>query len=127
MVPLLTGVSNYLLERLSKHEQAMSFLPGNQVIGEGEKGDSIYIITYGLVSVYKNGHEDETIVELRDGDFFGEMALLGTQVRSANVKSVKSTTLLRLTRKDVLTMAENEPELKARLEQISTARQSTES
>ena len=59
--------------------------------------------------------------------FVGEMALLGTQVRTANVKSVRPTTLLRLSRKDVLSMADNEPELKARLEQISMARQSIES
>ncbi len=127
MVPLLNGLSNDLLERLSKHAKAMTFLPGDQVIGEGEKGDSLYIITHGLVSVYKNEHEDEPIAELRDGDFFGEMALLGTQVRTANVKTVKPTTFLRLSRKDVLSMADNDPELKARLEQISTARQATES
>jgi Na+:H+ antiporter len=127
MVPLLNGLSNSLLERLSKHAKAMTFLPGDKVIGEGEKGDSLYIITHGLVSVYKKGHEDEPLGELRDGDFFGEMALLDTQVRTANVKSVKPTTLLRLSRKDVLSMANNEPELKARLEQISSARKSTES
>lgn len=127
MVPLLNGLSIDLLERLSKHAKAMTFLSGDQVIGEGEKGDSLYIITHGLVSVYKAGHEDEPIAELRDGDFFGEMALLGTQVRTANVKSTKPTTLLRLSRKDVLSMADNEPELKERLEQISSARQSTDS
>jgi len=127
MVPLLNGLSNDVLERLSKHAKAMTFLAGDKIIGEGEKGDSLYIITHGLVTVYKDGHEDEAIAEIRDGDFFGEMALLGTQVRTANVKSVKSTTLLRLSRKDVLSMAENEPELKARLEQISTARQTTDS
>ena len=126
MVPLLTGLSNDLLERLSKLAKAVTFLPGDLVIGEGEKGDSLYIITHGLVSVYKAGHEDEPIAQLRDGDFFGEMALLETQVRTANVKAVKPTTLLRLSRKDVLSMAENEHELKLRLEQISSARKSTE-
>jgi len=127
MVPLLNGLPNNVLERLSKHAKAMTFLPGDQVIGEGERGDSLYIITHGLVKVYKKGHEDEPIAELSAGDFFGEMALLGTQVRTANVKSVRPTTLLRLRRKDVLSMAENESELKTRLEQISSARQSIES
>jgi len=126
-VPLLNGLPNDLLERLSAHAKAMTFLSGDLVIGEGEKGDSLYIITRGLVSVYKNSHEDEPIAEFRDGDFFGEMALLETQVRTANVKTVKPTTLLRLRRKDVLSMAEHEPELKARLEQISSARKSIDS
>ncbi len=126
MVPLLEGLSNELLERLSKHAKAMTFLADDQIIGEGEKGDSLYIITHGLVSVYKAGHEDTPIAELSDGDFFGEMALLGTQVRTANVTSLKSTTVLRLRRKDVLSMAENEPELKARLEKASFVRQDVE-
>ncbi|MEO1924666.1 MAG: cation:proton antiporter [Gammaproteobacteria bacterium] len=125
-IPLLNGLPNDLLERLSKHARAMTFLSGDLVIGEGEKGDSLYIITHGLVLVYKNGHEDEPIANFRDGEFFGEMALLESQVRTANVKALKPTTLLRLRRKDVLSMAENEPELKARLEQISSARRSTE-
>ncbi len=127
MVPLLNGLSNDLLERISKHAKAMTFLAGDLVIGEGEKGDSLYIITHGLVSVFKNSHEDEPIAEFRDGDFFGEMALLEAQVRTANVKALKPTTLLRLTRKDVLSLAENETELKERLEQISSARKSIES
>jgi Na+:H+ antiporter len=125
-VPLLNGLPNDLLERLSKHAKAMTFLAGDLVIGEGEKGDSLYIITNGLVTIYKDDHEDDPIAELRDGDFFGEMALLETQIRTANAKTIKPTTLLRLTRKDVLSMAENEPELKARLEQISQARKSIE-
>ena len=125
-VPLLNGLPNDILERLSAKAKAMTFLPGDLIIGEGEKGDSLYIITHGQVTVYKNGHEDEPIAELRDGDFVGEMALLEDQVRTANVKTLKPTTLLRLTRKDVLSMAENEPELKARLEQISAVRKSNE-
>jgi CPA1 family monovalent cation:H+ antiporter len=127
MVPLLNGLSDELLERLSKLAKAMTFLTGDLIIGEGEKGDSLYIITHGLVSVYKAEHEAEPIAKLRDGDFFGEMALLGTQVRTANVRAEKPTTLLRLSRKNVLSLAENEPELKARLEQISSVRKSTES
>lgn len=123
-VPLLNGLANDLLERLSQRAKAMTFLPGDVIIGEGEKGDSLYIITNGLVSVFKNGYENEPIAELRDGDFVGEMALLEDQVRTANVKALKPTTLLRLARKDVLSMAENELELKARLEQISSLRKS---
>lgn len=123
-VPLLNGLPNDLLERLSQRAKAMTFLPDDKIIGEGEKGDSLYIITHGQVSIYKDGHENEPIAELRDGDFVGEMALLEDQVRTANVKALKPTTLLRLTRKDVLSMAENELELKARLEQISSLRKS---
>ena len=124
MVPLLNGLSAELLDRLSRQAKAVTFLPGDLVIGEGEKGDSLYIITHGLVAVYKEGHQDHPIAVLRDGDFFGEMALLDTQVRMANVRAVRSTTLLRLSRKDVMSIAGKEPELKQCLQEVSASRKS---
>ena len=116
MVPLLEGLSEKLLGQLSERAKLLTFLQGDLVIGQDEKGDSLYIINHGEVIIYKTGREDQPIAELRSGDFFGEMALLGEQVRTANVKANKPSSLLRLRRKDVLLMAENEPELKNRLE-----------
>jgi CRP-like cAMP-binding protein len=92
------------------------------VVGQGERGDSLYIINHGEVIIFKTGQEDQPIAELRAGDFFGEMALLGEQVRTANVKASKPSSLLRLRRKDVLLMAENEPELRNRLEKAMEGR-----
>jgi len=116
MVPLLEGLSEKLLGQLSERAKLLTFLQGDLVIGQDEKGDSLYIINHGEVIIYKTGREDQPIAELRSGDFFGEMALLGEQIRTANVKANKPSSLLRLRRKDVLLMAENEPELKNRLE-----------
>ena len=127
MVPLLSGLSTEVLQRLSRSARSVTYLAGDQIIGQGERGDSLYIITHGLVNVYKNDHEDEPLAQLRDGDFFGEMALLEAQVRMANVKAVQPTTLLRLNRSEVLSLAEQEPELKVRLEQVSETRKHTTS
>lgn len=122
MVPLLSGLSTDVLQRLSDSAKSVTYLAGDQVIGQGERGDSLYIITRGMVNVYRDGHEDEPLAQLRDGDFFGEMALLELQVRTANVKAAQPTTLMRLNRNEVLSLAEQEPELKVRLEQASAAR-----
>ena len=116
MVPLLQGLSDKLIDQLSNRAKELTFLQGDLVIEQGEKGDSLYIINHGELTIYKTEHKDKPIAELKSGDFFGEMALLGEQVRTANVKANKPTSLLRLTRKDVLLMAESEPELKNRLE-----------
>ena len=61
---------------------------------------------------------------LTEGDFFGEMALLGEQVRMANVIADKPTTLLRLNKRHVISMASIEPELKNRLERAIKKRKS---
>ncbi len=116
MVPLFEGLSEQLLDQLSDRAKLLTFLQGDLIIGQNEKGDSLYIINHGEVTIYKTEQEDEPIAELRKGDFFGEMALLGEQVRTANVKANKPSSLLRLRRKDILLMAENEPELRDRLE-----------
>lgn len=55
------------------------------------------------------------LARLRDGDFFGEMALLGDQVRTATVEASTPSTLLRLSRRDVLQLAGENPEIKQRL------------
>ncbi len=121
-VPLLNGLSEKILRRLAAKATALTFIGDDIIIGEGDKGDALYIISHGRVKVYKAIDESNIIAELRDGDFFGEMALLGDQVRTATVKVLTPTTLLRLSRRDVLALAEEDPELKDRLEDASEVR-----
>jgi len=119
-VPLLNGLSPHVLEQLAAHAKQVTFLADDIVIGEGERGDALYIITHGVVSVIKG---ENVIAELTDGDFFGEMALLGDQVRTATVKAKTSSTLLRLRRRDVIHLAKDDPDLKLRLNEIKDERQ----
>jgi CRP-like cAMP-binding protein len=99
---------------------SVGFKPGDAVMTEGERGDSMFIIIHGAVSVYKAG---ELIAELKEGDFFGEMALLGEQVRTATVKIKEQTALLKLSRANIMQLAENNPELKTRLEWAKSERE----
>ena len=119
-VPLLNGLPAEVLKKLAEHANLVTFLAGDVVIGEGERGDALYIITHGVVIVIK-GHA--VVAELKDGDFFGEMALLGDQVRTATVKAKTPSTLLRLRRRDVLQLADTHMELKTRLNKIKQDRE----
>ncbi len=51
------------------------------------------------------------------------MALLGDQVRTATVKIKEQTALLKLSRVDIMKIAENNPELKERLEEARASRE----
>ena len=119
-IPLLSGLPGDVLQQIANHASPVTFLAGDIVIGEGERGDALYIITHGSVSVLKGR---QVVAELRDGDFFGEMALLGDQVRTATVQAKSPSTLLRLRRKDIIHLAEINDDLKNRLNQVRDERQ----
>ena len=124
MVTLLAGLPEQALDAMAAHARPVTFLPGDIIIGEGDKGNALYIITHGKVSVYKGAGtaEEKLLGELGLGDFFGETALLGDNVRTATAKANTASTLLRLTRKDVMQLAEHHPEVHERLEEASAAR-----
>ena len=119
-IPLLSGLSTDVLELVTDQTLAVNYSPGDIVISEGDRDDALYLIVHGAVTVFKGR---EVVAELLDGDFFGEMALLGDQIRTATVKIKKKSTLLRLRRKDILALSEGNIELKRRLEEAQQARQ----
>ena len=123
-IPLLADLSEQTLDRLAVQAKPVTFLQDDLIIEEGERGDALYIITHGAVQVYMG---NQYITELRDGDFFGEMALLGDHVRAATVKAKISTRLLRLARRDVLRLAQSEPELRNRLVEAGRKRRQEDS
>ena len=85
--------------------EAMTILevgPGQDIITEGEDGDAFYIIESGVVRVSKRDENGEphTLVEMRAGQHFGELALLEDAPRAATVTAVDHVTLLALSRED---------------------------
>jgi CPA1 family monovalent cation:H+ antiporter len=123
-VPLFKDLPRATLDRLADEAQPVSFLPGDVVIEAQAKGNALYIITQGVVGVYRNAQptDADPIAKLSAGDFFGEMALLGDDVRTATVKALAPTSLLRLTRRTVLDLAAVDSAIEARLEAARTQR-----
>lgn len=63
-------------------EEVHFALPQEQVISQGQPGDSFYIILEGSVDVVKDNVHVGT---LNPGDYFGELALLNRQPRAASI------------------------------------------
>lgn len=83
------------------------------IFHEGDQGDYLYIITEGKVEVFnKEGH----ITHLGQGEFFGEMALLNENSRSATVKCLEPTNVLALRKKDFGILIANFAELREAFE-----------
>lgn len=69
--------------------------PGEVLFKEGEKGNVMYLIREGKIKITKGEGEDErTLAVLKDGDFFGEMAIIDGSPRSASAIAVAPTSLL---------------------------------
>ncbi len=123
-VPLFAGLSSAAREKLARLSTQVTFLPGDIIIGEGDHGDALYIITRGQVRVsHEHAGRTEVLAALGQGEFFGETALLGDAVRTATVTASTTTTLLRLKRRQVLQLAGEEAEIDRHLQAAMRTRQ----
>jgi CRP-like cAMP-binding protein len=69
------------------HER--DYLAGEVVFDEGEDGQAIYIVVDGSVAICRQGEPDTgRIATLGAGTFFGELALLDSEPRSAQARAV---------------------------------------
>ena len=77
----------------------------------GDAGDAMYLIERGKVriSVQATDGRELTLTELGQGDFFGELALLGRQPRSANATVSEESRLAVLSREHFLPFMRSKP------------------
>jgi hypothetical protein len=89
---------------------------GTVIVQEGAPGDSMFIVSTG--EVIASRHNEGQLIKLAnfsDGDFFGEMAVLSGEPRTATVTAVKNTELLELSRGDLQKICSRHPEVEAKL------------
>jgi len=94
-------------------------LAGEEIIREGEVGESIFIVVDGRVQVRK---ADRAVAELGEREVFGEMALLDPAPRSATVKALTDVTLLTIRREDFSDIMAERHEIARRVIQVLTRR-----
>jgi signal transduction histidine kinase len=73
----------------------MEYQKGHYVFKKGDEGDAVFIITEGSVSVKD---EDLVLSTLKEGDVFGEYALIDNKSRSASIFAEETLRILRLDR-----------------------------
>jgi len=86
--PLFQCLSEQQIDLMVKQSRLDHFGRGERVIGEGEEGESMFVLLRGAaqVSVAKNGSAIQ-VATLNSGDCFGEMSLLTGERRSATVRA----------------------------------------
>lgn len=117
-VPLFSHLDAASIAELVGILRARTVPAGTTIIRKGDRGDAMYLIASGSVNV------DSPIgkARLREGDFFGEMALLSGEPRSATVTAARVTDLLVLEVDDFHRLLNRRPDIGAKVQVIAQQR-----
>ena len=118
-IPLFASIGADDLAELSNKLVARRYRKGETVFHKDDHGSTLHIITKGLVKISmpsaSGGEEEVILASLRPGDFFGELALLDENPRSATATAVEPLETLALERKDFLEFLKWYPEAAVRI------------
>ncbi len=120
-VGFLRDASKELIQDLCVKLRPVVFTPGDIVVRTGELGRHVYFISRGTVEVIDP--DGETVLRtLSAGDFFGELALIHTQRRTATVKAVGYCDFYVLDKETFSETLTRYPEFAESIREISEAR-----
>uniref|UniRef100_A0A8C9T620 cGMP-dependent protein kinase n=1 Tax=Scleropages formosus TaxID=113540 RepID=A0A8C9T620_SCLFO len=96
-VPTFQNLPEEILSKLADVLEETHYSEGEYIIRQGARGDTFFIISKGKVNVTREDSSAEDQVYLRalgKGDWFGEKALQGEDIRTANVIAAEAVTCL---------------------------------
>ncbi len=122
-VPFFQGLPRDEFAQVADKLRSRTIPAGEAIIRQGEGGDSMFLIARGVVrvSVRQDGKERD-LATLLAGDFFGEMALLHGEPRTATCRAVTPCALHELRREDFDEAARHCPAMQEALERVEKAR-----
>lgn len=118
MVDFLRDLPLSRARSLLQVARRMNLPAGERIVTQGTRGDSFYIIVHGTVQIVKDG---VPLKRYRAGDYFGEMAILLDQPRSADAVSLTDVDLIAIDRNDFLAVLRGS-EMLTRLERLVRVR-----
>ena len=111
-VPLFAGITAESMERLAEVAGEQDFAAGSFIVRQGQVGTGLYVILSGSARVIRGSEE---LADLKEGDFFGELAVVDQQPRMASVQADTDTSCLALASWDLLALLERDPALSLNL------------
>lgn len=108
--PLLVVLTQDQLQKFFDAGDEVEFKDGEVIVAKNSPGDALFLIMSGKVRISLGEEHDSDIATLSDeqtlhqqyeGDFFGEMALVDFELRSASVIAVGEVKLFRISRQSL--------------------------
>jgi CRP-like cAMP-binding protein len=119
--PLWSGLTEKQLKVIARSFKELKYETGDIIVHKGETGVGFYLIAKGTVEVRSDG---KVLSKLGPGQFFGEMAILDDQPRSADVVALEPLRCFALTSWSFKSIVSNHPNMALKLLQESVRRMS---
>jgi CRP-like cAMP-binding protein len=102
-IGLFGALSDDVLRTLATQLKRIRVPPGTAVFTEGESAREMFVVLDGEVEVMKNSRRGraQRVAVLGPNDSLGEMSIIDVQPRSATVRAVAPTLLLRISTEDL--------------------------
>ena len=116
-VALFWDLSEAELGYISEKMISRHYESGKFIFLEDSEGEQCFFVVQGSVKVTRLSKDGREVIlaMLNEGEFFGEMALLDGESRSANVIALEETEVLTLNREDFLVVLHDYPQIAIQL------------
>jgi len=125
-IDIFEPLSKEELERLSDSLNRLELDAGETLFRHGDEGDSLFVVVEGLLDAridLKGGGTEENVGRIRAGEFFGEMALLTGDPRSATLVAATDAVIYEVGREAMMELVEARPEISNSISQAVAERQ----
>lgn len=119
-VPIFAKLDALSVSRITNLLRARVVQPGTTIMHQGDVADAMYFIASGEVEIAIEGAHEP--VNLSDGDFFGEIALLRHSERSATARALTRCRLLVLEVDDFNELMAADADLRAAISAVAERR-----
>ncbi len=93
---LFAGLDATALKVLDQHAEEVDLEAGRYLFREGDPSDALYVVRSGRLQVLQG--DDIVLREVGRGEVLGELGLLVEAPRSASIRAIRDSTLVRLSR-----------------------------
>jgi NTE family protein len=117
-VPVFAALSDAMRDEIGALATSVSLATHEWLFREGDSADGVYVVRVGHLEVVSEQDEPQRINTLTRGAVLGELALLSGSVRTASVRALRDSELLRIDRDSFASLLRREPELALSLTRV---------
>ena len=111
--PLFAPLGDSEIDAILAHATVMRYAEGIQIFAKGDPGNSMMAVLKGRIMISAPSSDGRQVVltVFRDGDVFGEIALLDGKERTADATAMADCELLVVPRRSLLSLLDRRPEI----------------